>query len=182
MPTQQQMETVVREIDAFLNGLSVVRIEEKHGVPASQDRRFFFWDELIEKYREDALASEIDWEGFTDIEKADVIGRVMAGERPGMWMQGTYRGGPNRRGSIVEDVIDDASPRESVAGSGRMPGDGLLFFNEPVGFQVWHRHGKQYEHVASVESNALGAIMMTTHGFMGYDAVAGQSGRDGDAG
>jgi hypothetical protein len=50
-----------------------------------------------------------------------------------------------------------------------MPKDSLFPENEPVGFQVWHKQGKQYEYVATVESNALGAILMTTHGFMGYE-------------
>jgi len=40
--------------------------------------------------------------------------------------------------------------------------------NDPRGYQVWHKQGKHYHHVAYVESNALGAIVMTTHGFMGY--------------
>ncbi len=49
-----------------------------------------------------------------------------------------------------------------------MPKDSLFPDDEPRGFQVWHKQGKHYEHVATVESNALGAIVMTTHGFMGY--------------
>jgi hypothetical protein len=39
---------------------------------------------------------------------------------------------------------------------------------EPVGFQVWHKQGTQYRHVATVNSTALGAMLMTTHGFMDY--------------
>jgi hypothetical protein len=50
-----------------------------------------------------------------------------------------------------------------------MPRDSLFPDDEPVGFQVWHKHGQHYEYVASVESNALGAMLMTTHGFMGHD-------------
>ncbi len=49
-----------------------------------------------------------------------------------------------------------------------MPKDSLFPSDEPVGYAVWHKQGNQYKHVASVESNALGAILMTTHGFMGY--------------
>jgi hypothetical protein len=49
-----------------------------------------------------------------------------------------------------------------------MPKDSLFPDDEPVGIQIWHKQGKHYEHVATVESNALGAIVMTTHGFMGY--------------
>jgi hypothetical protein len=49
-----------------------------------------------------------------------------------------------------------------------MPKDSLFPNDEPVGFQVWHKQGQRYAYVASVESNALGAIMMTTHGFLGY--------------
>jgi hypothetical protein len=51
-----------------------------------------------------------------------------------------------------------------------MPGEETACFlpNEPIGFQVWHKQDNGYQYVASVGSNALGAIMMTTHGFMGY--------------
>ena len=50
-----------------------------------------------------------------------------------------------------------------------MPKDSLFPSDEPVGFLVWHKQGRHYEYVASVESNALGAILMTTHGFMGHE-------------
>jgi hypothetical protein len=50
-----------------------------------------------------------------------------------------------------------------------MPKDSLFPSDEPVGYAVWHKHGDYYKHVASVESNALGAMLMTTHGFMGYE-------------
>jgi hypothetical protein len=40
--------------------------------------------------------------------------------------------------------------------------------DEPTGFQVWHKQGKEYRYVADVNSNALGAMLMTTHGFMDY--------------
>jgi hypothetical protein len=49
-----------------------------------------------------------------------------------------------------------------------MPKDSLFPSDEPTGFQVWHRQGKEYRHVADVNSNALGAMLMTTHGFMDY--------------
>lgn len=49
-----------------------------------------------------------------------------------------------------------------------MPKESLFPPDEPHGFQVWHKQGRHYEHVATVESNALGAILMTSHGFMGY--------------
>jgi hypothetical protein len=64
---------------------------------------------------------------------------------------------------------DGAPRREPSAGASRSPGDSLFSSDEPVGFQVWHKLRQRYEFVASVESNALGAIMMTTHGFMGYE-------------
>jgi hypothetical protein len=67
------------------------------------------------------------------------------------------------------DEFDRDTPRpESTAGSDRRPKDSLFPSDEPIGFQVWHKQGQHYEYVASIESNALGAIMMTTHGFMGY--------------
>jgi hypothetical protein len=97
MPTQEQMKAVVREIDALLGGLGVVRIEEKRGVPATEGRRFLFWDEVVEEHRADALAIEINWEGFTDSEKAGVIGRVMACEPPEMWMEGMDRVNPHHQ-------------------------------------------------------------------------------------
>lgn len=50
-----------------------------------------------------------------------------------------------------------------------MPKDRLFPSNEPTGFQVWHKRDSQYHYVASVESNALGAMLMTTHGFMGHE-------------
>ncbi|MGO9467720.1 MAG: hypothetical protein ACLQVF_26590 [Isosphaeraceae bacterium] len=49
-----------------------------------------------------------------------------------------------------------------------MPNDSLFPSDEPTGFQVWHKRGEGYERVASVESNALGAILMTIHGFDGH--------------
>jgi hypothetical protein len=50
-----------------------------------------------------------------------------------------------------------------------MPKDSLFPDDEPVGFQVWHKQGERYEHVATVDSNALGAVMLTMHGFMGHE-------------
>ncbi len=49
-----------------------------------------------------------------------------------------------------------------------MPKDSLFPSDEPTGYQVWHKRGERHERVAFVESNALGAMLMTTHGFMGY--------------
>ena len=50
-----------------------------------------------------------------------------------------------------------------------MAKDSLFPSDEPTGYRVWHRQGDRYACVAHVESNALGAMMMTTHGFMGYE-------------
>jgi hypothetical protein len=88
MPTREQMEAVVREIDLWLAGLAVLPIQDKHGLPAAEGRRFLFWDEMTEDYRRHALASEIDWKGFTEGQKDNVIRRVLDGQVAESWMDG----------------------------------------------------------------------------------------------
>jgi hypothetical protein len=80
MPTREQMEAVVRDIEIWQGGLNVLPIEDKHGVPAAEGRKLLFWAEMTEHYRRHALASEIDWEGFTESEKDNVIRRVLDGQ------------------------------------------------------------------------------------------------------
>ena len=50
-----------------------------------------------------------------------------------------------------------------------MSEDKLFPSGEPVGYQVWHKQGEHHQYVAYVESNALGAMLMTTNGFMGFE-------------
>jgi hypothetical protein len=95
MPTREQMETVVGEVEIWRGGLNVLPIEDKHGVPAAEGRRFLFWDEMTEDYRRHALASEIDWEGFTEGQKDNVIRRVLDGQVAESWMDGITASRPS---------------------------------------------------------------------------------------
>jgi hypothetical protein len=88
MPTKDQMDHVRNEIEDFVGGLEVVRLEGDRVVPASASREgeYLFWDDLIATQRRDAMAIVIDWHGFTEAQKAGVIQRVIDGVEPGSWM------------------------------------------------------------------------------------------------
>jgi hypothetical protein len=86
--------------------------------------------------------SRISWEGFSDAQVRDIQHRVLAGESPDFWMDG---------------VRPDAARAKKK--------DDLFASDDPVGvYQVWHRAGKEFHHVADVTSNYMGAIVMTSVG------------------
>jgi hypothetical protein len=88
MPTKEQMDRVTSEIEILTGGLEVVRVEEKHALPASDGRTVLFWDDLVGEHRRDALATAINWQGFSEAQKDSVIQRVIDGEEPNFWMDG----------------------------------------------------------------------------------------------
>jgi hypothetical protein len=84
------MDRVREEIENFVGGLEVVRLEGERVVPASASREgeYFFWDSLSATHRRDAMAIVIDWHGFTEAQKDGVIQRVIDGIEPEFWMDG----------------------------------------------------------------------------------------------
>jgi hypothetical protein len=90
MPTKDQKDRVANEIDLFLGGLEVVRLEGDRVIPATASREgeYLFWNDLSETQQRDALAIVVDWEGFTKIQKDSVIQRVIDGEDNAFWMEG----------------------------------------------------------------------------------------------
>jgi hypothetical protein len=82
MPTKDQIDALVNEIEVFRVGMNVYPIEGMEG------RRVLFWDELVGEQRRIALATVIDWNGFTEGQKDNVIQRVISGESPEFWMEG----------------------------------------------------------------------------------------------
>jgi hypothetical protein len=86
------MERVTGAINGLLEEYAFKRTDEHHValVPHGRgtDDGFFYWGELTEAHRRDALANGIDWEGFTASEKSDVIMRVLDGENRADWMNG----------------------------------------------------------------------------------------------
>ncbi len=90
MPTKEQIFRVTDEIDNFVGGLEVVRLEGERIVPASASREgeYLFWDDLVATQRRDALAIVVDWQGFTEGQKDSVIQRVLDGESRDSWMDG----------------------------------------------------------------------------------------------
>jgi hypothetical protein len=131
MPTKEQMNRVTKDIDLLIGGLEVIPSEEKHHVlPASQGRGFLFWNELIDNHhRRDALASVIDWQGFTDAQESSVIQRVLDGEDAEFLMDGIgqepdgipdsdHRPGQRTQERIVAEAQSQENDRLVQAGAG----------------------------------------------------------------
>ena len=151
VPTSEQSESVMADIER----LQAERVGDKP------------WADLThgEKY---VALQEIEWTGFTRKEELAAIARILAGEPRELWLDGIDRSESNRGAPLGKLSVEGASRQELAPDVDPKPRDSLFPSAEPVGFQVWHKLGQHYEHVASVQSNPLGAIMMTTHGFMGY--------------
>ncbi len=90
MPTKQQLDRVTDEIEIFVGGLEVVRLEGQRIVPATASREgeYLFWEDLVDTQRRDALALVVDWRGFSEGQKDSVIQRVLDGESRDSWMDG----------------------------------------------------------------------------------------------
>jgi hypothetical protein len=88
MPTQEQMDRVTSELEILTGGLAVVCLEGDRIVTACPGRPsgYLFWDDLVGDHRRDALTTSIDWNGFSEAERSNVIQRVLNGEDKDRWM------------------------------------------------------------------------------------------------
>ena len=90
MPTSEQMDRVTSAIEILTAGLYVVSLAGESVIPAApgQEGGYYFWDDLSETQKPDALKVAIDWTGFTESQKDGVINRVLEGHDSEHWMDG----------------------------------------------------------------------------------------------
>lgn len=97
MPTSEQMDRVTSALGILTAGLYVVSFAEGRVIQASpgQEGGYYFWDDLSESQKPDALKVAIDWTGFTESQRDGVISRVLEGDEPEFWMDGIEGGHPS---------------------------------------------------------------------------------------
>jgi hypothetical protein len=134
MPTRQQMDSVIERIETlieteFHGHSSFHSYDDGRKVPAdwnywpmSASRSEIVaaigegyesksWREMGEEDRRDVLAEYVDWQGFTEAQKADVIRRVLDGEEAGFWMDGIAADAASpQRSSSYEATLMDYQP------------------------------------------------------------------------
>jgi hypothetical protein len=142
------------------------------------------WSGLERAQKEYALKHNVNWSGYSPDQVGMVIRNVIDGKPKEQWFSGFgppvpgHTPGAEAMASLPDGNpfgdSEPSPPRLVPGGIGGddgtgVPKDRLFPGNEPVGYQVWHKQGGDYQYVAFVESNALGAMMTTTHGFLGVE-------------
>ena len=107
MATKEQMDRVTKEIEALQENWSFVPLDDKRVILTSHGRGtddgFYYWTELSENHRQDALSAVIDWTGFAETQRADVIKRVLDGQEPDFWMDGIDQDEPAKQKELIAD-------------------------------------------------------------------------------
>jgi hypothetical protein len=108
MPTREQMDRVTSAIEILTAGLYVVSLAEGQVIPAApgQEGGYYFWDDLSETQRPDALKVAIDWKGFTESQRDGVISRALEGKEPESWMDGIDVDGERFIRPLTQQLIE----------------------------------------------------------------------------
>jgi hypothetical protein len=138
------MEQVIGGIKELSEEYSFKRIDEERVTLAAYGRGaddgYFFWGELTQVHMRDALANGIDWEGFTEAQEQDVIGRVIDGQAPEFWMDGVEMDDPRDERPADSMPIDEHDGQRLEGGLDAIR-DTTRNLLEAIALDAWPRAG-----------------------------------------
>lgn len=114
MPTREEMDAVAEQLEAAINNnFEISEITEgiypynpalASFIPAERVAHF---DDLTDEFKAWALEIHVEWDGFSEVQRADVIQRVIDGREMEFWMDGIERW-PNSMPVTDADTIGRA--------------------------------------------------------------------------
>lgn len=151
MPTNEEMLAAVQKIE-WLESMSYFREEGR--VPETASDCFLpWWEDLTRNEQQSVLEADVDWAGFSESQKEDVITRVLDGMDVEFWMDGI----------ADKALFNEWREDEAFRFEGKTPA--ITPEQERRLFEVWHQSGDGYDLVASVaNTDQVGAVVKTTHG------------------
>jgi hypothetical protein len=143
MPTKEQIDAVTQRIRWF-ESLSFLRVEGEISHLASV-ASMPWWENLSRDEQKAVLSLDVNWQGFSEAQREDVINRVLSGESEEFWMDGIRP--DNGRERFKRLVSQD---------------EAATVDHDAVGLhQVWHKCADGFQHVANVQGNWMAAVVLT---------------------